>query len=172
MNIPKEFIQYLVYFHGNRDYFECHEVLEEYWKKVDSTNRASIWVGFIQVAVAMYHYRRNNLNGAQRTLMKGMTNLQLNDQKLATLGVEKDRFLSILHDQMKRINEHKPYQSINIPLIDEDLIRTCINLCDSYGYRWRQESDLSNSLIVHKHQLRDRSDVISAREKALKNKNG
>ena len=27
------YIDYLVHFHGDRDYFECHELLEEHWKK-------------------------------------------------------------------------------------------------------------------------------------------
>ena len=34
MVYPEAYIEYLMYFHGNRDYFECHEVLEEYWKEV------------------------------------------------------------------------------------------------------------------------------------------
>ncbi len=33
MMYPNAYLDYLVYFHGHRDYFECHEVLEEYWKK-------------------------------------------------------------------------------------------------------------------------------------------
>ncbi|MER2115318.1 MAG: DUF309 domain-containing protein, partial [Solibacillus isronensis] len=28
------FIDYCAYFNGNNDYFECHEVLEEYWKEI------------------------------------------------------------------------------------------------------------------------------------------
>ena len=26
------FVNFIVYFNSNQDYFECHEVLEEYWK--------------------------------------------------------------------------------------------------------------------------------------------
>ena len=29
---PEAFISYLIEFHATRDYFECHELLEEYWK--------------------------------------------------------------------------------------------------------------------------------------------
>ena len=29
---PTEYIQFLIHFHGDYDYFECHEILEEYWK--------------------------------------------------------------------------------------------------------------------------------------------
>ena len=61
MNFPQKYIEYLVHFHGDRDYFECHEILEEYWKKIDNGNKESIWVGLIQLAVANYHHRRKNL---------------------------------------------------------------------------------------------------------------
>lgn len=29
---PTEYIQFLIHFHGDYDYFECHEILEGYWK--------------------------------------------------------------------------------------------------------------------------------------------
>ena len=28
------FVNFIVYFNENQDYFECHEVLEEYWKSL------------------------------------------------------------------------------------------------------------------------------------------
>ena len=27
------FVKFIVYFNENQDFFECHEVLEEYWKE-------------------------------------------------------------------------------------------------------------------------------------------
>lgn len=67
---PKPYIDYLVYFHTNRDYFECHEVLEEHWKVADPRHRNVLWVGLIQVAVSLYHHRRSNYVGAERTMKK------------------------------------------------------------------------------------------------------
>ena len=29
MEFPLKYIDFLVHFHGDRDYFECHEILEE-----------------------------------------------------------------------------------------------------------------------------------------------
>lgn len=51
---PKAYIEYLVHFHSDRDYFECHEILEEHWKQ-DGRNKG--WLVLIQTAVAFYHYR-------------------------------------------------------------------------------------------------------------------
>ncbi len=60
---PKAYIDYLVEFHATRDYFECHEILEEYWKEDPPKKRKRYWVGFIQLAVALYHHRRQNTAG-------------------------------------------------------------------------------------------------------------
>lgn len=53
VNYPQAYIEYLEYYHGARDYFECHEVLEEYWKENPSSPLSAAWVGLIQLAVAM-----------------------------------------------------------------------------------------------------------------------
>ena len=84
---PSEYIQFLAHFHGDRDYFECHELLEDYWKKTDSRNKNSIWVGFILLSVSLYHHRRNNFSGAQRTLATAIKFFELQPDTLTKLGV-------------------------------------------------------------------------------------
>ncbi|WP_218197281.1 DUF309 domain-containing protein, partial [Pseudomonas sp. 2995-1] len=62
MNYPDAYIEYLIEFHGTRDYFECHEIMEEYWKK----NKEKHWHTLIQLAVAIYHERQHNYDGSLR----------------------------------------------------------------------------------------------------------
>ena len=47
---PEAYIDFLVHFHGDRDWFECHERLEEYWKEHPDDPKSDTWVGLIQVA--------------------------------------------------------------------------------------------------------------------------
>ena len=89
---PKEYIQFLTHFNGDRDYFECHEILEEYWKKSNDLKKDSIWVGFILLAVSRYHHRRGNFKGAKRTLEKAMNILSLLDFKQSLLGLDESIF--------------------------------------------------------------------------------
>ncbi|WP_133174958.1 DUF309 domain-containing protein, partial [Heyndrickxia sporothermodurans] len=88
MKIPEAYIEYLVHFHGDRDYFECHELLEEHWKLTDIKNRHSVWVGLIQLAVSQYHYRRSNIVGAIRLMKKALNNLIENKNILITLKID------------------------------------------------------------------------------------
>ncbi len=73
---PTEYIQFLIHFHGDYDYFECHEILEEYWKTKPRGNRDDYLVGLIQVAVSLYHQRRTNWNGATKMMKSAITILE------------------------------------------------------------------------------------------------
>jgi uncharacterized protein len=172
MVYPKAYVEFLMYFHGNRDYFECHEVLEEYWKEVDPKNRTSQWVGLIQVAVGFYHYRRGNLAGAGRTFQKAIKNIELNQKELTQLGIHSKKFQDMLMDTTHQISQEQPYQSIIIPLTDVSLVDQVQARCKENGYIWCSPSDLSNTSLVHRHSRRDRSEVITERKNALRKKRG
>ncbi|TMU86700.1 DUF309 domain-containing protein [Bacillus sp. BHET2] len=172
MAYPQAYLEFLMYFHGNRDYFECHEVLEEYWKETDPKNRSSHWVGLIQVAVGFYHYRRENKSGASRTFTKAIRNIQMNQEALANLGIQAKKLQDKLIDITNELSQNRPYRSINIPLADASLVTQVQTLCNKNGFTWCSPSDLTNSAIVHRHSLRDRSDIILERKNALRKKRG
>ncbi|MGF2616925.1 DUF309 domain-containing protein [Rossellomorea vietnamensis] len=164
MNYPADYLDFLIHFHCDRDYFECHEVLEEYWKETDPGNRESIWVGLIQTAVAFYHYRRENRSGAARILRKGINILKQHPSSLKGLGIEIDRLFPLLEETLKNIESGKKYQSIDLPL-NKELEQVCEQACLRIG-----NSPVIPPSIIHRHSLRDRSDVIRMREEALFNK--
>jgi predicted metal-dependent hydrolase len=165
LNYPNEYILFLVHFHGDRDYFECHEILEEYWKKVAPREKDSHWVGLIQIAVALYHQRRGNMPGAIRTISKAINNLASHTIELQQLGLEVDELLRLLEYTRKRMMNHQPYKSIHLPLRDKQLIQQCIKECRKAGFTWCNDSDPHNLHIIHKHLMRDRSEVIQERER-------
>ena len=169
---PKEYIEYLVHFHGSRDYFECHEILEDYWKRVDAANKQSIWVGFIQLAVSCYHYRRSNLAGAKKTLAKAQQIFSQEGQTLLKLGINPEEMTAILEQLRGRIDNHIPYESFRLPLADPVLIDECQQVADLHGFDLKQTSKLTDEKLVHRHQLRDRTSVIQTRKEALKKKKG
>lgn len=164
---PKEYIEYLAHFHGDRDYFECHEVLEEYWKKVDKSNKKSILVGFILFAVSSYHHRRRNFNGAKRTLKKAIEIFNEQRTQLVHYGLSANPFMNVLSEQLISIQNLQDYQSLNLPIHDEELLISCQEACLQKGFTWAQKSDLTNEELIHRHLTRDRSEVIADRNRAL-----
>jgi len=168
---PEEFVRYLVHFHGDRDYFECHEILEEYWKEVDARNKNSILVGWIQLAVCQYHHRRGNYAGALRMMQKALGIFRKELAAIHIFGIDGDMLLSMLQTKEKEIKKHIPYKSMYLPILDPYLKEKCKLVALTEGLPWEKDSNLNHSAIVHKHRVRDRKDVISDRLQSLKNKN-
>jgi predicted metal-dependent hydrolase len=158
---PQEYLDYLIYFHAERDYFECHEVLEEYWKEQDMKKR--VWVGLIQVSVSLYHHRRNNFTGALKMMKSAYAILREEQDELIQLGINYEKLLDQLTHKIEEIKKFHPYQSMNIPL-EADILKRCEKMCLQQGLSWGKASDLTNEYLLHKHTLRDRSDVIKERE--------
>jgi uncharacterized protein len=167
---PTEYIQYLVHFHGDRDYFECHEILEEYWKDTDPRNKQSHWVGLILLAVSAYHHRRGNYSGAKRTLEKADLIFRHSAESLTELGINANQLLRLVNERLQEISTNRPYSSFNLPISDHLLRNECEVRCVEQGLTWGAESNLSNKGLVHRHKLRDRSDVIAERNNAITTK--
>jgi hypothetical protein len=55
------YVEFIYYFNVERDYFECHEVMEELWLE---EGRNPLYQGLLQVAVGLYHHRNGNVSGA------------------------------------------------------------------------------------------------------------
>jgi predicted metal-dependent hydrolase len=62
--LPKLFVDGVRLF-NERDFFECHELLEEMWRNT-SGDEARFYQGLIQAAVCLYHWGNANFDGAMR----------------------------------------------------------------------------------------------------------
>ncbi|MFS0822892.1 DUF309 domain-containing protein [Bacillus sp. 1P02SD] len=164
---PQAFIEYLIHFHCDRDYFECHEVLEEHWKEDPLPKRKKYWVGLIQIAVSFYHYRRGNRAGALKMMKSALKICKEQKSELEELGFQVDELIELLQKKYDDIENGIPYKSINLPLTDKILLADCISQASKSGKSWGKASDFSNKEIIHKHKLRDRSETIAERKKQL-----
>lgn len=59
---------------NEREYFECHDVLEDYWSELTCREKA-FFQGLIQAAVALFHFEEGNLGGARRMFVSCVANL-------------------------------------------------------------------------------------------------
>ncbi|NGQ93794.1 DUF309 domain-containing protein [Brevibacillus sp. SYP-B805] len=165
---PDAYLLYLAHFHGDRDYFECHEILEAYWKAQPAHKRSAVWVGLIQIAVALYHQRRGNFAGAAKMMASAIRILQGCEEEVRKLGLHAARLIRLLTGKLEAIRQQLPYESFQLPIADPGLLELCRNLCAERGMVFGQASDLTNPQLIHKHTLRDRSEVIREREESLK----
>ncbi|MCZ8521448.1 MULTISPECIES: DUF309 domain-containing protein [Paenibacillus] len=161
---PEAYVRYLVHFHAERDYFECHEVLEEYWKEHPEAADGDAYVGLIQLAVSLYHQRRGNTAGAVKMLAGAIR--RLGGGAAARLGIAEEELQRLMGERLQALSAPGfVYSDLEIPLEDTALRQACQAASGSSWDRWAQPSDLSDSYLIHKHTLRDRSGVIQERER-------
>ncbi|WP_010286171.1 DUF309 domain-containing protein [Kurthia massiliensis] len=154
----RSFVLFLSYFNRNRDYFECHEVLEEHWKDVAPRTRHHELVGFIQLATGMYHWRRGNFRGARTIFKKAELHLRMHSSSAYYEGLDMQQLFEALHKSRIAVECEQPFTPFIIPIIDETLaadVQAVTLPADSEHY------------LMHKHMLRNRSDVILERQQSL-----
>ncbi|MGE6629475.1 DUF309 domain-containing protein [Bacillus sp. NPDC077027] len=167
---PDSYLAFLHEFHTTRDYFECHEILEEYWKEDPPSERKEYWVGFIQLAVALYHQRRGNFRGAKRLISNSLHILAREATVITKLGLDFDKLILLIRALKKKIEAETPYESVLLPINDSSLLTLCHTAAARAGLVFGQNSDLSNTFLLEKHRLRDRSDVLLERQKQIERK--
>jgi predicted metal-dependent hydrolase len=108
------------YFNIERDYFECHEVMEELWLE---EGRNPLYQGLLQVAVGLYHHRNGNVSGAIKLFTAALEKLggrepELMGIDLASLLSASERYLS----QLERLDEEPfAFYDLDIRIIDQEL---------------------------------------------------
>lgn len=156
------YVNFLIHFHTDRDYFECHEILEEYWKEHKGHPLSRSFVLLIQIAVAQYHERRGNRRGALKMLQSA--DLYFHPEQIVELGLDPERLRADLEDRKKDLEgDRKPFVDLNLPIRDPALSLLCQERCTSSGLQWGAPSNMQNDELVHRHTRRDRSSVIEER---------
>lgn len=156
------FCKFIVYFNCNQDYFECHEVLEEYWKSSTPYSKEHPLTGFIQLATGLYHWRRGNFPGAHRTMVKA-------EQKLSDLvqydpryteEIDIDHLVNQINLSIVKITNSEQFSPFFIEM-NSDALPTLLQSTA----RDMHLLPLNSDAVIHKHMLRDRSDILAEREK-------
>ncbi|WP_322903635.1 DUF309 domain-containing protein [Paenibacillus campi] len=132
------YIAYLVYFNRDRDYFECHEVLEELWLEKD---REPVYKGLLQVAVGLFHFRNGTVNSMYNKRLGAIKMLNSSLHKLNAcshhaLGIDMERLLADVRQYIARLEryEHEPFDfypldiCITDPLLRKEVKAGCKKL--------------------------------------------
>lgn len=159
------FVNFIIYFNDNQDFFECHEVLEDYWKSVPNFTKDHPLTAYILLATGLYHWRRENFLGAKRTLQKAyvkMTHMQKDDSSF-TKGIDFTTLYARLQNSIQSVEEGQPFVSFPIIVTSSNLQKK-INQQRAKLILLPKNSDL----VIHKHLRRDRTEIIRLRNEKKK----
>jgi uncharacterized protein len=120
MSYDPLYLDYLIYFNRDRDYFECHEVMEELW-----LSRASdpLYKGLLQVAVGLFHSRSGNAAGSLKMLKSAASRLASYPDD--SLGIHLGKLKQEVVSYIEQLNEFSgnsfPHYDLTIEIADEGL---------------------------------------------------
>ncbi|MFC7680823.1 DUF309 domain-containing protein [Paenibacillus sp. GCM10028914] len=121
MKYESLYVAYLIYFNRDRDYFECHEVLEELWLARDKDPR---YKGLLQVAVGLYHFRNGNVPGGFKMMNSAFTKLKPYGEQ--ELGIDLAKLVREIEIYAKRLASFESlpfaYYDLTIDIVDPELL--------------------------------------------------
>lgn len=114
------YVLFIYYFNIERDYFECHEVMEELWLE---EGRDTLYQGLLQVAVGLYHYRNGNNGGAVKLFTAALEKLEQQPAEVLGIDLEALRQDSRAYlDKLHRLAEEPfAFYDLNVRVLDPEL---------------------------------------------------
>lgn len=156
------FIKYCTYFNGNQDFFECHEVLEEYWKEINGKKNHPL-VGFIQIASSLYHWRRGNFKGAYKLMKNALQIIEQNQMSIFFEYIDFPMLISDCQNALTSLEQKLPFRSFKIHITNETLSQLVQKEIETLP-------SIDKHFLLHKHMLTNREDILQLREEKRKNK--
>lgn len=151
------FVQFLKEFNDTHDYFECHELLEDYWKEVSQAGKNHPLTAFILLSTSMYHWRRGNMTGAIKTMNGCIQRLQETFPSTYYETINYDKLMQDATHSINLMKEKNAFQQFTIELRNDQL-QQLVQVVK------RPASD-DLHFLTHKHMLRDRSEILIERER-------
>jgi uncharacterized protein len=169
LDYPEEYIHYLAEYYGSRDYFECHEIMEKYWKEHPNSVYKTCWLVLIRIPVCLYHARRGNWMGAVKLMVKAAE--EADSRLFDQLGMDGNKLVVQLKQAASEWNNSNiAYADIDLPITDVRLLEAAQIRCRELGYTWGIHGLEAGDTVIHRHLTRDRSEVVSARAESAERK--
>ena len=99
---------------NQRQFFECHEVLEEIWLE-ETEEEKPFYQGIIQVAAAFHHYLNGNLAGTLSLLRQGVEKLRR--YPADSHGLDLGALLAALNPWLDHLASGLPTDHLPLPII-------------------------------------------------------
>lgn len=91
---------------NEREFFACHDVLEEIWSETLGDDR-TYYQGLIHAAVALFHFHEGNLGGARKMYHSAVRYLR--DFAPSHLGIDVQQLLAELKSCFAKLIEASEY---------------------------------------------------------------
>ncbi|UHA72622.1 DUF309 domain-containing protein [Paenibacillus sp. 481] len=113
------YVQFLKLFNEERDYYTCHDVMEELWLE---EGRKPLLQGLLQVAVGLHHHQNGNRPGAIKLLEAALNKLNGYADEIMGIQLHKLRQdTELVLAALKCAAHLPPFRDITIEVLDPAL---------------------------------------------------
>lgn len=97
-------------------YFESHEVLEDLWiEETERSTKDHPAIVLLQFAVALLHWKRENMRGADLVFRSALNHLERTGKELEGIGVDRGKLENIIRAIILKVDRGEKYLKIEIP---------------------------------------------------------
>jgi hypothetical protein len=121
MMSDSRYLAFLGHFNGDRDYYECHEVMEELWLE---EGRSPLLQGLLQAAVGLHHWDNGNRSGAVSLMSAALAKLSRYGD--VALGIDIQMTRSDLQRSLDKLSKRPtdaPFDPFLLAFCDDSLGR-------------------------------------------------
>jgi len=154
------FVAFLKHFNETFDYFECHELLEDYWKEVSPRQKNHALTALILLATSMYHWRRGNYSGAIKTMKSSLKRMEETKNSPFFENFNYQKLTENMNSSLLLMESNKEFQQFSI-VVTNPTLQSLVHKLDM-----KMNDDLH--FLIHKHMLRDRSEILEERDREKK----
>lgn len=119
MKNKKKYFEFIDVFQNQRDFFKCHEILEDIWvEETKCETRKHVSINLLLIAVGLYHWRNKNFKGAIQVLENSLNNFDEVSTDMEKININskllKERVLEVINS----LKNKKTYEEIYLPLYE------------------------------------------------------
>lgn len=121
MNIDNKYKEFIYTFEKERDFFKCHEILEDIWvAETACETRKHPAINLLLISVGALHWKKGNLKGALSVFENSLTHYKDLSDKIELLGINSTELMKIVENNIIEIKLNKNYKEFFLPLYKKD----------------------------------------------------
>ncbi|MGL4642537.1 MAG: DUF309 domain-containing protein, partial [Cetobacterium sp.] len=106
MKNKKRYLKFIQVFQNERDFFGCHEILEDVWvEETKCETRKHVAINLLLISVGLLHWRNKNFKGAVQVLENSLNNYEEVSFLIEELGIDSKELKDMIQDTISKIKK-------------------------------------------------------------------
>lgn len=117
MKNKERYLEFIDTFQAERDFFKCHEILEEVWiEETKCETRKHVSINLLLISVGLYHWRNKNFKGAIQVLENSLNNYDEVSEDIEKINIDSKCLKQVVLNVIERLKSQKDYEEIYLPI--------------------------------------------------------